>query len=111
MHCTFKCVVKMLECAPERRVSDSAFRDKAVNVKVPLKAAAESMEDTDKIMVKREQFWNLQSRAVIFLQKNVSMRMTVYFPFAIIEKAYQYMQGEEGIFRQDISSEPCDEKV
>lgn len=46
-----------------------------------------------------------------FLQKNVPMRMTVYFPFAIIEKAYQFLQGEEGVFRQDISLEPCDEKV
>ena len=43
-----KCVVKMLKCAPGRRVSDTAFRDKAVDVRIPLKAAAKSMEDTDK---------------------------------------------------------------
>ena len=38
----------MLKCAPGRRVSDTAFRDKAVDVRIPLKAAAKSMEDTDK---------------------------------------------------------------
>lgn len=43
----------MLECAPGRRVTDSAFRDKTVDVRVPLKAAAESMEDTNKTRDKK----------------------------------------------------------
>ena len=48
-----KCVVKMLERAPGRRGSDTAFRDKTVDVWVPLKAAAKSMEDTDKTRGKK----------------------------------------------------------
>ena len=48
-----KCVVKVFESAPERRVSDTAFRDKTVDVRVPLKTAAKSMEDTDKTRGKK----------------------------------------------------------
>ena len=51
-----KCVVKMLECAPGRRVPDTAFRDKTVDVRVPLKTAAKSMEDTDKTRSKKFRF-------------------------------------------------------
>ena len=48
-----KCVVKMLECAPGRRVTDTAFRDKTVDVRVPLKAAPKSMKDADKARGKK----------------------------------------------------------
>ena len=51
-----KCIVKVFESAPGRRVSDTTFRDKAVDVRVPLKTAAKSMEDTDKTRSKKFRF-------------------------------------------------------
>ena len=41
-------VIKVLEAFPGSNTPDSDFRDKDVNVRIPLKAAAKGVEDTDK---------------------------------------------------------------
>lgn len=41
-------VVEVRNSTPKAKLIDTTFRDKTVNVRIPFKVAAKSMEDTDK---------------------------------------------------------------
>ena len=55
---TQKSEVKVSNASPQRGISDTAFRDKSMNMRVPLETATESVENTDKTGAKVLRFIN-----------------------------------------------------
>ena len=53
-----KSEVKVSNTAPHRGITDTAFRDKSMNVRIPLETATESVENADKTGAKVLRFIN-----------------------------------------------------
>ena len=55
---TQKSEVKVSNASPQRGISDTAFRDKSMNMRIPLQTAPKGMENADKTGTKVLRFIN-----------------------------------------------------
>ena len=56
---TQKSEVKVSNASPHRRITNTAFRDKSMNMRIPLETATECMENADKTGTKVLRFINI----------------------------------------------------